>query len=82
MIEVPAATPVTTPVLLLTVATPVEPDVQVPPALPLVVNVTEPFEQIVCVPLNVPAFGVAETVAVTAVLVADIQPVALIESNA
>jgi len=81
MVAVPAATPVITPVLLLTVATPVEPDVQDPPASPLVVNVTEPLEQIDCVPLNVPAFGAAVIVAVTAVLV-DTQPEATIESIA
>jgi hypothetical protein len=64
MVEVPAAIPVTTPVLLLTVATPVEPDVHVPPASPFLVNVTEPLEQIVCVPLTVPAFGATVTVTV------------------
>ena len=64
MIEVPAATPVITPELLLTVATPVDPDVQVPPASPFLVNVTEPLEQMVCVPLTVPAFGATATVTV------------------
>ena len=61
---VPAATPVTTPVLLLTVATPGESDVQVPPASPFLVNVTELLEQIACVPLTVPALGGATTVTV------------------
>ena len=70
---VPAATPVTTPVLLFTVATPVASDVQVPPALPLVVNVTEPLEQIACVPLNVPANGATATVTVL-VAVASVHP--------
>ena len=82
IVEVPAATAVIAPVELFTVATPVEPDVQDPPALPLVVNVTEPLGQIDCVPLNVPAFGAAVTVAVTAVLVADTQLGILLESNA
>ena len=50
-----------TPVELLIVATPVEPDVQAPPRLPSVVKVVEPVEQIACVPLNVPAFGALVT---------------------
>ena len=64
MVEVPSKTGVINPVEAFTVATPVEPDCQVPPALPLVVNVTEPLEQIDCVPLNVPAFGAVVTVTV------------------
>ena len=44
------------------VATPVEPDVQAPPASPFEVNVVVPFEHIDCVPLNVPAFGAVVTV--------------------
>ena len=81
MVEVPSKTGVINPVDAFTVATPVDNDCQVPPASPLVVNVTEPLEQIDCVPLNVPAFGAAVIVAVTAVLV-DTQPVATIESIA
>jgi hypothetical protein len=64
MVAVPAATPVTTPVLLLTVATPGESDVQVPPALPFLVNVTVLLEQSACVPLTVPANGATATVTV------------------
>jgi hypothetical protein len=64
MVAVPAATPVTTPVLLFTVATSVLLDVQVPPTSPFLVNVTEPLEQISCVPLTVPAFGAIVTVTV------------------
>ncbi len=64
MVAVPGPTPVISPELLLTVATPVEPEVQVPPASPFLVNVTEPLEQIACVPLTVPAFGATATVTV------------------
>jgi hypothetical protein len=64
MVEVPSKTGVINPVEAFTVATPVDPDCQVPPASPLVVNVTEPLEQMEDVPLNVPAFGAAETVMV------------------
>ena len=64
MVAVPAATPVTTPVLLLTVATPVASDVQAPPAFPLDEKVVVPAVQMFCVPLRVPAFGAAVTVMV------------------
>ena len=64
MLEVPVKTGVINPVEAFTVATPVDPDCQVPPALPLVVNVTVPLEQSACVPLNVPAFGAVVTVTV------------------
>ena len=64
MVEVPAATGVINPVEAFTVATPIEPEVQVPPASPFLVNVTEPLEQIACVPLTVPAFGATVTVTV------------------
>ena len=46
-----------TPVELFIVATPTVPEVHVPPAFPLLVNVVVPFEHTACVPLNVPAFG-------------------------
>ena len=64
MVAVPTATPVTTRVLLFTVAMPVAPDVQAPPAFPFDEKVVVPAAQIVCVPLNVPAFGAAVTVTV------------------
>ncbi len=64
MVAVPAATPVITPVLLLTVAVPVAPDVQAPPAFPLDEKVVVPATQMFCVPLKVPAFGAAVTVTV------------------
>jgi hypothetical protein len=62
MFAVPAPTPVITPVEALTVATPVASEVHAPPALPLLENVVVPATQIPCVPLKVPAFGVAVTV--------------------
>ena len=65
MVAVPAATPVTTPVLLLTVAIPVLFEVQAPPAAPLEEKVVVPATQMFCVPLTVPAFGVGVTVTVT-----------------
>jgi len=64
MVAVPAATPVTTPVLLLTVAVPVAFDVQAPPAAPFDEKVVVPATQMFCVPLTVPAFGAAVTVTV------------------
>ena len=75
MVEVPSKTGVINPVDAFTVATPVEPDCQVPPELPLVVNVTEPLEQIDCVPLNVPAFGTAVTVSVLVAVAFEQPPV-------
>ena len=64
MVEVPAATPVTTRVLLLTVAIPVLFEVQDPPAAPFVEKVLVPATQMFCCPLSVPAFGAAVTVTV------------------
>ena len=55
------------------VAIPVEPEVQTPPTSPLEVKVVEPVVQIVCVPLNTPAFGAAVTVTVR-VAVTVVQP--------
>lgn len=46
MVAVPAATPVTTPVELFTVATAVLLDDQAPPALPFEANVVVPLTQI------------------------------------
>ena len=64
MVAVPTETPVTSPVVAFTVATPVLFDDQLPPALPLVVNVVTPLMQIFWLPLKVPAFGAAVTVTV------------------
>ena len=64
MVAVPAATPVTTPVLLFTVAIPVLPDDQDPPAVPLEVKVVVPDTQMFWVPLRVPAFVAGVTVIV------------------
>jgi hypothetical protein len=64
MVEVPSKTGVINPVEAFIVATPVDPDCQVPPALPLVVNVTVLLEQSACVPLSVPALAAAVTVTV------------------
>ena len=75
MVDVPAATGVIAPVEELIVATPVEPDVQVPPAFPSVVKVVEPVEQIPCVPLNVPAFGAVVTVTVLVAVAFEQPPV-------
>jgi len=75
IVDVPAATGEITPVEALIVANPVEPDVQVPPAFPFVVKVVVPFEQIACVPLNVPAFGKAVTVTVLVAVAFEQPPV-------
>ena len=64
MVAVPAATPVTTPDELFTVATAASLVLQAPPVLPFEVNVEVPLTQIACVPLNVPALGAAVTVMV------------------
>ena len=58
----PALTPVTRPVVLLTVATAVFEDNHEPPAVPLLVYVVVAPIQIVVVPLTVPAETFAETI--------------------
>jgi hypothetical protein len=58
---VPADTGVINPELLI-VAIPVDPEDHVPPDVPFVVKVVVPFEQIACVPVNVPADAGAVTV--------------------
>ncbi len=75
MVAVPAETPVTTPVLLLTVAIPVLFEVQAPPAVPLDENVVVPATQMFCVPLTVPAFGAAVTVTVLVAVAFEHPPV-------
>ena len=62
MVAVPAATPVTTPVELFTVATAASLVVHAPPAVPLLEKVVVPLTQIACVPLMTPALGAATTV--------------------
>jgi len=64
IVAVPAATPVTTPEELFTVATAASLVDHAPPALPLLVNVVVPATQMPCVPLKVPALGAAVTVTV------------------
>lgn len=61
----PLATPVITPVELLTVATPVLLEVHDPPVFPFEVNDVVAPIQTSCVPLNVPALGAAVTESVT-----------------
>ena len=63
MVAVPAATPVTTPVLGFTVAMAGVLLLQVPPAA-VDVNVVLDPTQIACVPLRMPAVGAAVTVTV------------------
>jgi hypothetical protein len=62
MVAVPAATPVTTPVELFTVATAALLVLHAPPVLPFEVKVVVPVPQMACVPLKVPALGAAVTV--------------------
>ena len=59
IVDVPALTPVITPVEGLTVATPVVPLVQVPPASPSDEKVVVELMLTVFVPLTVPASGCA-----------------------
>ena len=75
MVAVPEPTPVTKPVLLFTVATPVASDVQAPPAFPLDEKVVVPATQMFCVPLTVPAFGEAVTVTVLVAVAFEHPPV-------
>ena len=75
MVAVPAATPVTTPVVLFTVATAALLVLQAPPVLPSEVNVVLPVPQMVCVPLNVPALGAAVTVTVRVAVAFEHPPV-------
>jgi hypothetical protein len=69
----PAATPVIRPVELLTVATPVLPEVQAPPLFPLEVNDVVASIQTSCVPLRVPALGAAVTVTVRVAVALPVQ---------
>ena len=69
----PAATPVTTPVVLFTVATAALLVLHAPPPEPLLLKVVLPPTQMACVPLTVPALGAAVTVTVR-VAVALLQP--------
>ena len=62
IVEVPAVTPVTTPVVAFTVATAVLEEVPVPPVVPLLEIVEVPPIQMACVPDKVPAFTGAVTV--------------------
>ena len=78
MVAVPDPTPVTTPVVAFTVATPVLLDDHAPPELPLLVKVVVPATQMFCVPLTVPAFGAAVTVTVRVAVEAAHPPAAAI----
>ena len=64
MVVVPAETPVTIPVDILTVAAAVFDDVHEPPEFPFEVNGVVPLAQMTVVPAIVPAFGAAVTVMV------------------
>jgi hypothetical protein len=75
MVAVPAETPVTTPVLLFTVATPAAFEDQVPPVFPLDEKEVVPATQMFCVPLTVPAFGAAVTVTVLVAVAFEHPPV-------
>ena len=75
MVALPGPAPVTRPVELLTVATPVASEVQAPPAAPLDEKVVVPATQMVCVPLTVPAFGDAVTVTVLVAVAFEHPPV-------
>ena len=57
IVALPAATPVTTPVIEFTVATRLLLLLQLPPAVPLLVNVVTEPAQSVAEPLTVPALG-------------------------
>ena len=61
IIELPVDTGVITPAELI-VATAGVPEVQLPPELPLVLNVVVALEQILFVPDKIPALGAAVTV--------------------
>ena len=73
--EVPADTGLIAPLDELTVATLVVPLVKAPPLSPFEVKVVEPSEHTACVPLSVPAFGAAVTVAVLVAVAFEQPPV-------
>ena len=73
IVAVPAETPLTTPVVEFTVATPVLPELQVPPVT-VELKVVLPPTQIPWVPLNVPALGAAVTVTVRVAVTLEEQP--------
>ena len=74
MVAVPAAIPVTRPVMAFTVATPVALLDQIPP-LTVDAKAVVPVTQMLCVPLRVPAEAGAATVIVpVAVLVPPVHP--------
>lgn len=62
IVELPAATPVTTPVEEFIVATPGVPLLQVPPVFPLLLKLMVAPVHTVFGPLIVPAFGIGFTV--------------------
>jgi hypothetical protein len=80
MVAVPAATPVTTPVVAFTVATEVLEDDQVPPET-VEVNVVVPVPQMVWVPPKVPALAAAVTVTVTTLEPAEMVVVPLLATS-
>ena len=75
MVAVPEPTPVTSPVELFTVATPVAFEDQAPPVFPLDEKEVVPATQMFCVPLTVPAFGDAVTVTVLVAVAFEHPPV-------
>ncbi len=72
IIEVPASTPLTTPVDGSTVATAGVAEAQVPPEIDAL-NVDVPFEQTLVLPVIVAAVGTDATVIVAALVVAEAQ---------
>ena len=74
MVAVPAATPVTSPVVALTVAIAGVLLDQAPPEM-VDAKIDVPFTQMPCVPLSVPADGVAVTVTVRVAVAFEQPPV-------
>lgn len=79
MVAVPTVTAVITPVLASIVATAVLSEDQVPPAT-VEVKVEVPLEQIICVPLNVPAVGQFNTIFCEHVPVAEAEVYEVLEA--
>ena len=73
MVAVPADTALIAPLDEFTVATPVLLLDHAPPESPLELNVVDPLSHIACVPLKLPALGVAVTATLATSLVASLQ---------
>ena len=80
MVEAPLETPVATPVTASIVTKPLFDD-HAPPPSPLLVTVTAEVGLMACVPLNVPALGVAVLVSTTSSVTPEQEPFETVHVN-